>query len=577
MPGFIGYVGKSMEDLYFPETANERESNLLFKSTKGDNFHFENRVNKKFQNDKIFYENEEYIIITDGILLNSKQLINRYKSKNLVETIIKMYECKGEQFFNEIRGSYSCIIFDKKFEKWLIFTDQLGDKKVYFSEVSEGYIIGSRVNDIASVLKANKNPLTLSEDSSLFMLTFGFMIDDNTMVNQIKRLLPGHYLKIENNDLSIIKYFQFDNEPIIKGTEDEIIDQLDHLFRESVKLQFEKDKEYGYKHLASISGGLDSRMVNVVANDLGYKDILNYTFSQSNYLDEKIAKQIAVDLNHEFIFKSLDDAKFLLDIDSIVKINGGTSIYYGLAHSKNNLDSLNLESYGLVHTGQIGDVVVGSFSKSPQHERVEFSNYVYSSKYQYLLKNIEFDDYENDELFKMYNRGFNFALNGNLSFQERTESFSPFCNVEFMQFCLNIPLHFRINHNLYYKWIIKKYPSAANYKYERIKSKITTPKLVVRSMNFTFRCINKALNILKLPTLYGYNTKRGMNPFDYWYRQNYEFKKFIDNYYEKNIALLDGNKDVQEKCKYMFKTGITVEKIQVLTILSTAKVILGEE
>ncbi|MDM5211549.1 hypothetical protein QUF94_08860 [Peribacillus sp. NJ4] len=577
MPGFIGYIGKSMEDLYFPESANVRESNLLFNEAKDDNYHFENRVNKKFQNDKIFYENEKYIIITDGILLNSKQLINRYKSENLVETIIKMYEYKGEQFFNEIRGSYSCILFDKKSEKWLIFTDQLGDKKVYFSEVSEGYIIGSRVNDIATVFKANKKPLTLSEDSSLFMLTFGFMIDDNTMVNEIKRLLPGHYLKIENNDLRIIEYFQFDNEPIIQGTEDEIIDQLDQLFRESVKLQFEKDKEYGYKHLASISGGLDSRMVNVVANDLGYKDILNYTFSQSNYLDEKIAKQIAVDLNHEFIFKSLDDAKFLLDIDSIVKINGGTSIYYGLAHSKNNLDSLNLEPYGLVHTGQIGDVVVGSFSKSSQHESVDFSNYVYSTKYQYLLKNIAFDDYENDELFKMYNRGFNFALNGNLSFQERTESFSPFCNVEFMQFCLNIPLHFRINHNLYYKWILKKYPSAANYKYERIKSKITTPKLVVRSMNFTFRCINKALNILKLPTLYGYNTKRGMNPFDYWYRQNHEFKKFIDKYYEKNIVLLDGNKDVQEKCKHMFKTGITVEKIQVLTILSTAKVILGEE
>ncbi|PEN17505.1 asparagine synthase, partial [Bacillus wiedmannii] len=93
--------------------------------------------------------------------------------------------------------------------------------------------------------------------------------------------------------VEVHRYFNLNNTPREDKSEEAIIEEMDSLFREAIRLQFEKDREYGYKHIASLSGGLDSRMVNFVAHDLGYKDILNYTFSQSNYLDEKIAKDIA--------------------------------------------------------------------------------------------------------------------------------------------------------------------------------------------------------------------------------------------------------------------------------------------
>ena len=38
-----------------------------------------------------------------------------------------------------------------------------------------------------------------------------------------------------------------------------------------------------------------------------------------------------------------------------------------MAHSKNSLDTINLDTYGLVHTGQLGDVVIGTFSSKAQH------------------------------------------------------------------------------------------------------------------------------------------------------------------------------------------------------------------
>ncbi len=574
MPGFTGFIGG--EKLKFEQNYDSNNFSFLYNNTIGKNYFFEWNVNKKFINDKLFFEDDNYLIITDGVLLNSSQLMKKYHGENLVETFINMYESMGELFFNEIRGSYSCVFFNKNENIWLIYTDQLGDKKVYYSILNEGIILGSRIFNISETLKNNKKAITLNDVSCLSMLTFGYMIDDNTMVKEIKRLLPGNYIRIKDGKIDLNKYHEFNNKPLNDMSDEQLIEELDNLFRNAVKLQFEKDKEYGYKHISSLSGGLDSRMVNIVAHELGYEDILNYTFSQSNYLDEKIAKEIAVDLNHEFIFKSLDDAKFLYDIDSIIKINGGTSIYYGLAHSKNNLDIINLDQFGLVHTGQIGDVIVGSFSKTPNYEKINFSNYVYSTMFQDQLNDMSFIEYENDEMFKMYNRGFNFALNGNLSFQEKTESFSPFYNVEFMQFCLNIPISKRVNHNLYYKWIINKYPIATNYVYERIKAKITTPKVYIKIKDFVIRALNKTFKVLNLPSLYGYNTKRGMNPFDYWYRNNQNFKDFITNYYMKHLNNLNDHEKIKEMCEKLFNHGITVEKIQVLTILATVKMIYGE-
>lgn len=458
----------------------------------------------------------------------------------------------------------------------MVFTDQLGDKKIYYTQIDGKFIFSSRISYVIKFLKENNNTYSMDENAAYCLLTQGFMLDDRTICNEVKRLLPGHIVKLQNHDMKIHEYFKLDNTPDNSLGEEEVIDKLDYLFREAIKLQFNKDIEYGYKHIASLSGGLDSRMTTWVAHDLGFKNILNYTFSQSNYLDEKIAKDIATDLNHEFIFKSLDDGKFLYDIDNVININGGTSVYYGMAHSKNSLDTINLDTYGLVHTGQLGDVVIGTFSSKAQHGPATLESGAYSTKLAERLKNMDIEMYKNEEIFKFYQRGFNGALSGNLAFQEETESFSPFYDVDFLNFCLKVPLELRIKHKLYYKWILRKYPSAANYQYERIKGKIMWPSWYIKGKNLGMKILNKSLTTVGLGGIYGYNSKYGMNPFDYWYRTNKDMKEFIDTYFKENIDNLSNNKGLRDDCIQLFKEGSTVEKIQVLTLLGATKLYFGE-
>ncbi|MET3561472.1 asparagine synthase (glutamine-hydrolyzing) [Enterococcus rotai] len=565
----VGIFGQYNKNGQVEEVKLAVNSSLRTNQTKFGQIYLRSSVVKKYEDDKIFFENDFYIVVSDGVLLNSTELKRIYKTKYISEVIILMYEENGENFFKDIRGSYSCSLYDKRKNELFVYTDQLADKKIFYSDFEDSFIFSSRLEELLIDEKVKKNEI--DRESCISLLTLGFMLEDRTLLKQVKKLDAGSYIKVKKNKMAIYSYFKFNNEELHYDSIDTIISKMDELFCQAVKLQFEKDCEYNYKHIASLSGGLDSRMVNIVAANLGYNDILNYTFSQTGYMDATIAATIAADLKHEFIFKSLDDANFLYEIDKIANISFGSSIYYGIAHSHNCIEKLNISGYGMIHTGQLGDVIVGAFNKTKQID-LDFKSYSYSKRYIDKLEQISLGNYANDELFKVYNRGINFALNGNFAFQEFTESLSPFCNVDFMQYCLNIPVEIRSEHALYYKWIMKKYPEAAKYKYESINSKITTPQLVIKSKTFIRKIVNKILKILKLPNLFGYNSKNGMNPFDYWYRNNTTFNQFINDYYKQNyhfLELLDD--EVSNMAMDLFEKGILVEKMQVLTLLSTLK------
>ncbi|MEY8764351.1 MULTISPECIES: hypothetical protein [Clostridium] len=218
-------------------------------------------------------------------------------------------------------------------------------------------------------------------------------------------------------------------------------------------------------------------------------------------------------------------------------------------------------------------MVLGTFLHNNYNQKATKVAGAYSSKLKEKLQYVNVNLYDNLEIFLLYTRGFNGALSGNLAFQESTESYSPFYDVDFFEYCLSIPIKYRVDHKIYFKWIKSKYPEAAKYYYEKLHGKINTPLFITKNRWFIIRCINKFLKIIGLNGLYGTFTKNAMNPFDYWYENNKELQKFINSQYNDNIELLDFDKDVKEACIYLFNNGIMTEKFQVLTLLSVTKLL----
>lgn len=562
MPGFVLEIGSEPRKNF----SEEKRKHLLVESIEGKNYYVQRRTIRKFLNDKPFVKMEDFVIVIDGVVLNKNELLSKYRSEDFARTIIDMYKQNGENFFKEFKGSFSGALYDMRNDKWIIWTNHYGDKQIFYYMNNGRLLVASEINFILDYLRNNKLNYSLNKLGAYCLLTFGYMLEDNTLFNEIRKLKAGHYMVYKDGSFEIKQYYKLDNTPDKTLTEDEIIDGIEKLFRNAVKLEYEKDREYGYRHIASLSGGLDSRMSLWIAHELGFKDILIYCFSQSNYLDEQISKRIASDLGYEYIFKALDNGIYLKNLKEVVAINFGNFIYFGHSHVKNFVDLLNWDRFGILHTGQLGDVVVGTYLTKKKSDPFSIA---YSKKLIGKVESLCFgtvNKYENEELFKFCTRGFNGILQGNLPAQEYTEVASPFLDHEFLSFAMKIPIELRMGHDIYIKWILKNHREAAKYKWEKIKAKITTPKIklfgrivpVNRLPNLVIRVLLKR-NPLK--------TKFHMNPLDYWYETSHELRNFLDEHFEKLINYFEEDKELRQDLINLYRNGNTIEKTQALTFL----------
>ena len=87
MPGFILLKGNLKNDF-----SNYRNERLIIENLEYQDIKIQRRTIKKFLNDKIFYQDKNYLIVVEGVIFNKFELIEKYKENNFKETIIKMYK-----------------------------------------------------------------------------------------------------------------------------------------------------------------------------------------------------------------------------------------------------------------------------------------------------------------------------------------------------------------------------------------------------------------------------------------------------------------------------------------------------
>lgn len=528
-------------------------------------------VMNKFRNDTLFVFDEDKIRLLDGVILNKKELLearNESDWKSVFEQLIVQ-----KDFPNVLRGCFNGVLYDEIDNQIVVYTNHVGDRPIYYYFEEDKMLISSNYNYMLEVLKHHCIDISGNLMAVECMLTYGYMLEDVTFCNEIHRLLPGSKLVIktdEKNSHEIRRYYEIDNTEDQNMTEEEAIERIDRYFRKSIQREFEKDIEYGYKHLVDLSGGLDSRMVCWVADEMGYKDQVNVSYCKAGYYDEKISKEIAQYLNHEYIFKFLDDKKFLYDIELLMNKNFCAATYFGITGGNRMLQSLNMQLFGLEHTGQLGDVLLSTFYEveSENFAPPVFGEKAYSNYMQYEFDHEILKRYKNKEVFALNARGFLGACSTHIIRQNYTEVASPFLDVDFMNACLSIPFHIRKNHNIYLKWIEKKYPKALEFQWEKTRVKMTK--------GWEWRSKFKMLGVRGKHAVEKYLLKKQytdtMNPFEYWYKEDSQIKAYLDSYYHENkhyLEVFDRNK--VKEIEGMFENSNVVDKMLVLSAIAGVK------
>lgn len=571
MPGF--FVSNKVVDIPLHNLFNDR---CVAEKLASNQWTAKRNTLNKFMDDKAFSVTENAVLILDGVLLNKKQLLCQYNVDDVANLMWQMYLKNGNTFFVDFRGPFSGVLHDRNNNKWIVFTNHIGDAAVYCAYVDGCFFAGSQVNYVLDAMRECNVEVTFNESAAYQMLTFGFMEDNGTYANEIQRLHGGTYLCVENGEANIIEYHRFRKNPerFSGKTEKEIIAELDEAFRNASTLEYGKDDEYGYRYLVDISGGLDSRMNMWVAHMMKHRHMQLMTYSKANYLDERIAKQVAEFWNDELLVKTLDDASYLYEIDDIVFMNGGLSLYSGITGGKRMLETINTDSFGLEHTGQINGAIIGSYYRTMKNGKGVAGLGMFSEKLKHRLSGSTLDKYDDYELYALYTRGFRGIMNTQQIRRNFTEAITTTSNTDFLQLCLDIPAEIRVEHKLYKKWIISKYPEAAKFKWEKTGGRITEFALFTKLRRIVFKGPLKLLRILGLHRYI--NT--GMNPLDYWVSRNKEVKEYMDTYEANGYASMpcQASQQLIDDMKYLYKIGNINEKAMVLTVLASAKLYFGD-
>lgn len=520
----------------------------------------------KFEEDKVFFEDNELFVCLDGYVLNKKELINKYAVKSMFDLIKKMYKKNGNKFVDEMRGSFIGIIINKSNNEYLIFDDHLGTKFLYYYYDKEKNVLifGTDMKEIIFLMKTIGIGAAISYEGAYFLLTYGYMIEDVTLIENIKKLKWGSFIEYNLISLKCTNYYRINNNNANNHGIEKVIKNLNELFRTSIELHFDKDEEYNYSHYVQISGGLDTRAILFYALDCGYKDVTMLNFAEIGSGDMKIAFEISKKTGVPIVFESLNTGSFLMNPEEVVSKNNGNAIYIGGASGVSMNKKLSFDDYGMLFNGCAADLMHGDYMIKPYHVKPIGTTWMHSNLLQERITSIVkkyLKNYENDELFVMYNRGINGMFNGVVVSQNYSETAEPFLFKELIDYSNSIKPEFRFREYAFIKMLNKYMNPSVDFKWDRynVKPKDFNINFIYSKFgNILFKIMNKINKKI--------NNRLTMNPYEKWYSTNKSLNIFINDYFENNKYKLQ--KDLLKDCISLYSNGNFIEKSLVITLIA---------
>lgn len=211
---------------------------------------------------------------------------NRITGESPPAIILKLIEKKGVEIVKDLNGSFILALWDFGKKRLTIANDRFGLRPLYYYWQDNIFIFASEMKSILSNTEVKKE-IDLEGIAQFFGLNF--IMEDRTLLSQVKTLVPASILAIENQKISHRIYWTLNLQESEKSfNRKEALDQAHFLVKQAVKRQI-KDE---IPKILSLSGGLDSRTIIGAIAQLGYK-IPTFTFGLPECPDQKLAKAIA--------------------------------------------------------------------------------------------------------------------------------------------------------------------------------------------------------------------------------------------------------------------------------------------
>lgn len=269
----------------------------------------------------LFNETGDMAIVCNGEIYNHVELRqqltaagHRFATHSDIEVILHAYEEYGTDALHHLRGMFAFALWDGRRRQLLLARDRLGEKPLYLHRDSAGIV--SFASELRSLAKALSGGLSLSPQAFNLFLTFQYIPEPLTPVEDIHQLPAGHFLILRENGSASepISYWDRVN---LHASPVEPAGRVAEAIDTACVLMGTADVPVG----VALSGGIDSSLVAAITARHYPRDLQAFTIGYSGrpVTDERSqAKELADYLGIPCLEIEIADEEVIDDFPSLM-------------------------------------------------------------------------------------------------------------------------------------------------------------------------------------------------------------------------------------------------------------------
>jgi asparagine synthase (glutamine-hydrolysing) len=195
-----------------------------------------------------------------------------FRTDSDTEVVLESYLADGEDALARLRGMFAFMILDRESGELFAARDQVGVKPLYW-RLADGLFVAA--SELRTVLAHPNVRAELDPAAMVEYLAFGHTEGERTLVDGVRKLPPGHALRLRRGKAEVFEYWDpldADGRPTGSANADELRRRLD----EAVAASLVSDVPISMM----LSGGLDSSTIAVLAaRHLRASDLTAYSVS----------------------------------------------------------------------------------------------------------------------------------------------------------------------------------------------------------------------------------------------------------------------------------------------------------
>ncbi len=234
---------------------------------------------------------------------------HRFATRSDTEAILHLYEERGEQCVDLLRGMFAFAIWDRRRQRLFLARDRMGKKPLYYWHHGGFFLFAS---EIKALLCHSAVSREIDWDAFHHYLAFGYTPTSRSIFAGIAKLPPAHTAFLAQDTLTLRQYWTLPAGDSLQPLPPE--DALAHLrqeIREAVRHRLESDVPLG----VFLSGGIDSSAVVATMREVTSQRIATFsigfgsgtpTFNELPYA-RKVAERFETDHHEEILDPKVSD------------------------------------------------------------------------------------------------------------------------------------------------------------------------------------------------------------------------------------------------------------------------------